>query len=189
MQGIPHVTGYDPTDAESLSDALIELRRQTVEMVETLSKNTEEFSSIRLGPFSSMPGIRESRRIVTDRMITKNDVLTGSRFDDGLFVIAQNIDIHKCTENDPHIVVTKAKPYHLPYGALIPKGLENVLVVGRCIGGDHEAQASYRIIADCLSMGEVAAQAANMAIQSDVSLRQVDSALLRSYMADRGYEV
>ena len=187
FQSIPHATGYDPTDVESLSDALIELRRQTVEMVEILSTHTEEFASVKLGPFNAIPGIRESRRIVTDKIITKEDAVNGARFSDGLFIITQNIDIHKCVEGEPGYDIIHVKPYHFPYGAMLPKGLENILVVGKCIGGDHETLASYRIFSDCMSMGEAAARAAKMAIDKKCSLREIDIDNLKAYMAKQGY--
>lgn len=189
MQSVPHATGYDVTDAESLSDALIELRRQTVEMVETLSRNTEEFKSVRLGPFNALPGIRESRRIVTEKTITVDDVTEGARFDDAIFTVTQNIDIHKCSETETGYTIIHVKPYHLPYGALLPKGIENLLVTGRCIGGTHETLASYRVIADCLSMGEAAAKAACMAVSEGCSVREINRKELQRYMAERGYVI
>lgn len=186
---VPHATGYDATDVESLSDAMIELRRQSIELIDTLSKHTSEFSNVKAGPFSALPGVRESRRIITDTIVKKDDVLNGARFKDGLFMVAQNIDIHKTTATEPSIVVTKVKPYQLPYGALLPKGLENIMVIGRCIGGDHEALASYRIIADCFAMGEAAAIAAKKSIDANKSPREIDSREIRNEMTKKGYAI
>jgi hypothetical protein len=188
FQSVPHATGYDPTDAVQLSDALVEMRRQSNELFALLQRYAAEFEGIEYGPFSAIPGVRESRRIVCDKTVTKEHVLTGAHCEDGLFTVVQNIDIHRRDRVEAAIVCVKVKPYHLPYGALLPRGLENLLVVGRCIGGDHEALASYRIIANCMAMGEAAAVAARCAIGGECSLRGISVPALVAEMAARGYE-
>ena len=185
--GLPHVTGYDIFTPEGLSDALIELRRQAFDIYTVLKQGTDRFSEWEFGPPAAIPGIRESRRITGDVTITKQDVLEGGRYDDGLFLVAQNIDIHQCAEGEPSITVTKVKPYHLPYRALLPKDITGLLLIGRCISGEHEALASYRIIADCFGMGEAAAIAASMAIKNNCSLRGIGITQLQSEMRNRGY--
>jgi hypothetical protein len=102
--------------------------------------------------------------------------------------VTQNIDIHRRDRIEPAIMCEKVQPYHVPYGALLPVGLENLLVVGRCIGGDHAALASYRIIADCMAMGEAAAIAARLAVRTGCSPRRVPVPALVAEMAARGYE-
>ena len=188
FQSVPHATGYDPTDVVQLSDALIEMRRQSNELYALLRQCGEGFDGLEYGPFSAIPGVRESRRIVCDQRVTHEDVVTGARFEDGLFTVSQNIDIHRRDRVEAPIMSEKVKPYHLPYGALLPVGLENLLVVGRCIGGDHEALASYRIIADCMAMGEAAALAALYAVRGKCSLRELPVSSLVANMASRGYE-
>lgn len=187
LNGRPHVTGYDATDAEQLSQALIELRKQAVDFYQLLKHHTEEFADIEFGPFGGLPGVRESRRIVCDDTVTHADALRGAQRDDGLFLVTQNIDIHRRTPNEPSIQLEQVKPYHVPYGALLPKGLDNLLVVGRCIGGEHESMASYRIIADCMAMGEAAAIASRMTIDAGCTVRQIDREQLIGAMRSRGY--
>ena len=187
FQSVAHATGYDPTDAVQLSAALVEMRRQANELFVLLQQYGEEFEGIEYGPFSAIPGVRESRRIVCDKIVTKEHVVNGARFEDGLFTVTQNIDIHRRDREEPGIMGVKAKPYHLPYGALLPKGLENLLVAGRCIGGDHEALGSYRIIANCLAMGEAAAIAARMSVRGRCAPRAVPVPDLVAEMGSRGY--
>jgi len=188
MHTIAHAAGYDMLSADGVSDCLIEMRKQARDLF-TVLKNTREFGSVEFGPFSAIPGIRESRRIICDARVTDNDALSGAKCEDGLFQVTQAIDIHRCAEGEPAITVEQVQPYHIPYGALLPKGLENILVVGRCIGGDHKALASYRIIADCFAMGEAAAIAANTAIKAGVSVRDIDAVKLAGEMKTRGYLV
>ncbi|NLB97606.1 MAG: FAD-dependent oxidoreductase [Armatimonadetes bacterium] len=185
--GTPHVFGYNPLDAESLSAALVALRKQTVELF-NLMRQTEIGAELEFGPFGGLPGVRESRRICCDARVTVDDLRAGRSRPDGLFTVTQSIDIHKRVPEDPAIIVERIQPYEIPYGALLPKGLERILVVGRCIGGDHEAQASYRIIADCFAMGEAAALAAHAAVRGGVGLREIDVPALVAEMARRGYK-
>ncbi len=186
--GSPHVCGYDPLDAESLSDAMVALRRQCRDFFSTLKEHTEEFVDIECGPIAGLPGVRESRRIFCDEAVNYAHMQDGCRRPGGLFLVSQSIDIHKCREEEPDIYIEKIKPYHIPYGALLPKGIENLLVVGRCIGGDHRALASYRIIADCFAMGEAAAIAARIAIDEGCPPRAVPAEQVVDGMARRGYE-
>lgn len=185
--GTPHVTGLNPLDAEQLSDLMVALRGQAREFFDTMKGHSEAFRDIEMGPFSAIPGIRESRRIVCDEHISRQDVLEGRQREHGLFLVTQNIDIHRCAPGEPAITVEKVKPYHVPLGAMLPQGLENLLVAGRCIGGDHEALASYRIIADCFAMGEAAALAARLAVDRDCTAREVPAAAVAGEMARLGY--
>ena len=187
FQNIPHVTGYDPTNVEELSDAIIEARGQAYELYELLKSHTDVFKTVEFGPFGAIPGVRESRRIVCDAMVTKETVLSGGRFDDGLFTVTQAIDIHRRNKSEPCIMCEDVRPYHFPYRALLPRGLDNMLVVGRCAGGDHEALASYRIIANCMAMGEAAALAAKSAVTMNCQLRDVPAADVVRAMSSRGY--
>jgi hypothetical protein len=185
--GTPHVCGHDPLDAESLSDALVALRTQCREFYETLKHHAAEFADIEFGPIAGLPGIRESRRILCDENVCYADAVEGKRRANGLFLVTQAIDIHKCREGEPDIYVEKIKPYHIPYGALLPKGIENLLVVGRCIGGDHQSLASYRIIADCFAMGEAAAIAARLGIEQGCPPRAIPAEKVAAEMARLGY--
>lgn len=184
-----HVYGYNPTDAEELSQALIELRRQAFEAFVQLKDNFDEFKEANFGPMASIPGIRESRRIECDEMITIDDLLSGRKRDDGIFTVKQAIDIHQRTSQDPCIFLQKVLPYHVPYGALLPRGIDDFLVVGRCIGGDHEALGSYRISADCLAMGEAAAIASSIALEKRCQVRSVPADMIANRMKERGYEL
>lgn len=188
LNGTPHVTGFDPLDAEGLSDLLIALRRQATEYFHTMRRYAPGFESIACGPFSGIPGIRESRRIDCDDTVTASWARNGHRAENGLFLVSQAIDIHKCVPEEPAIVVEKIPPYHITMGAMLPQGLENIAVAGRCIGGEHESLASYRIIADCFAMGEALAIACRLGIDRDMRLRDLPASDIAAEMQSRGYE-
>ncbi|MFA7232216.1 MAG: FAD-dependent oxidoreductase, partial [Victivallaceae bacterium] len=139
-------------------------------------------------PFGALPGVRESRRIVCDSKVTIADIDNEKSYPDGLFTVNHDIDIHRCQPDEPAIIIRKVKPYKIPYGALLPRGLERLLVVGRCIGGDHEALASYRLIADCFAMGEAAALAAEQSLRTNIDLRSIAVRELIEKMTKLGYQ-
>ena len=62
-------------------------------------------------------------------------------------------------------------------------------VIGRCIGGSHKALASYRLIADCMAMGEAAALAAKQAVEKNCALRGISLSALQQKMRDNGYQL
>lgn len=186
--GLPHACGYNPLDAESLSKCLVEMRRQGEEFLELMQRTPIGKGVEGLG-FSPLPGVRESRRIVCDANVVDDDWRDGRMYPDGVIRVRHNIDVHKCREGEPPIIVELVKPYQIRYGALLPKGLDNLLVAGRCIGGTHKALASYRLIADCLAMGEVAAIAASQAIGTASDLRSISVQNLRGELSRRGYHL
>lgn len=185
--GITH-TNCNPIDAQSLSDGLVELRRQATEFFELMNQ-TLYGEKLEYGAFCAIPGIRESRRIICDYNLTDDDVYKGTRQNDALFTVAQNVDIHRCAPGEPSIIIKKVKPYHLPYRSLLPCGLENIMVIGRCIGGSHEAMASYRIIADCFAMGEASALTAKQALDTGKGLRDINVSIIQTLMSETGYSI
>lgn len=187
LLGLPHVIGVNPVDQWQLSDALVALRAQSRDICAHL-RQLPGLEGLEEGPGSAVPGVRESRRIVCDYMIEEDDLDVGRKHDDGLFTCTQTLDIHKRVPEDPAIILKRVAPYHVPYRALLPLGIEGLLVTGRCLGGSHRAQASYRIIADCMASAEAAALAAREAIDNDCTPREIAVDRLVAAMADRGYE-
>ena len=78
------------------------------------------------------------------------------------------------------------KPYEIPYRCLLPQGVENLLIAGRCISGSHEAHASYRVTGTCMAMGQAAGLAAARSASENVSPRLIEATALRRMLSDRG---
>ncbi|MBE6392411.1 MAG: FAD-dependent oxidoreductase [Lentisphaerae bacterium] len=184
---LSHDWECDVLNAESLSRSIIKLRGQSDELIDLVKQAYQV--QLEKGPFAPLPGIRESRRIICEARVGTEDYTAGKYYEDGIFTVRHNIDIHRCKDGEPAIVVTKVNPYQIRYGSLIPRGLNHLLVIGRCIGGSHEALASYRLIADCMAMGEAAAFAAAQAVRKNCALRGVSVATLRRCMQEAGYEL
>ena len=115
--------------------------------------------------FRSVLGVRESYRIHGDAELTETDVMQCRKPDTRIACCAWPVEDHA----PGHETVWRPLPagdwYGIAYGCLLPRGLRNVIAAGRCLSATHVAQASARISAACLAMGEAAGTAAAMALQ------------------------
>lgn len=134
-----------------------------------------------------MVGIRESRRIHTHYKLTGKDLLMGRKFKDRIAQSNYPVDIHGLHITQAELGKDPEKPwYEIPFGALVVKGLDNLLVAGRCIGADFVAQSAIRIQLTCRSMGEAAGIAAALAARSGVSPAAIDGRQVAREMESRG---
>jgi hypothetical protein len=132
-------------------------------------------------------GVRESRMIVGDYILTENDCKNCARFDDAIAACNYDIDIHNPEgTGTSHYYFPEGQYYTIPYRSLIPKGINNMLVAGRCISSDHGAQASYRIMTTVCCIGEAAGTAAALASKSKTDVRSVDVKELQSSLTQNG---
>lgn len=175
---LTHMYGFNPLDAVSRTNAVIEGRRQIIEAYSALKNHHPDFSELELITSAALLGVRESRRIVGEYEITVDDAINGSKFEDKTGNCHFNMDVHSASGGNQHC--TPIKRFDIPYRAFIPKGLDNFLVVGRCISGDHKAMAAYRVTGDCSAMGDCAGNAAANAILNNKSLRDITPEELRS---------
>ena len=121
-------------------------------------------------------GVRETRRIMGEYVLTREDLLNGEEFNDGVITATFGIDIHDpAPGSDIRPKRGKVKPYQIPYRCLVPLKVDNILVAGRCISGTHEAHASYRITGNCVAMGEVAGIAAALCLKDGLKPREIDA--------------
>lgn len=161
----PRLVGFDPLDPISLSKAYIEGRKKIFRIYHFCQKYLPGFQDSYVSVIAPLMGIRESRRIVGEYILTEQDHQECKKFED---VIARNrypIDIHLASGG----VTLKKLPDHdfheIPYRCLIPKNIENLIVAGRCISATFAAQSSIRIQPVCRAMGEAAGAAAALCAQ------------------------
>jgi glycine/D-amino acid oxidase-like deaminating enzyme len=183
MTRIPNV---DATDPEQLTRAEVEGRRQVREYARFLRDRVPGFESSVVVATSPAIGIRETRRIHGDYVLTREDVLTGRRFDDEIALCGAPIEDHHAGGDTEWQYVASGGVYGVPYRSLLPTGIEGMLVAGRCFSSTHDAHASARSMATCMAMGQAAGTAAAMAAAADVSPRAVDAAALRERLAADG---
>jgi len=168
----------DGRRSESLTQATVDLYRNLVPLLEFFRARLPGFSRCSLCDSEPDVQIRETRRVVGDYSLSAEDVIGGRFFDDGVAVGGYFIDIHNPHDSSGTWKLLE-KPYGIPYRCLIPAGLSNVLAAGRCISGQKEAAASYRVMATCMAMGQAAGTAAAMAADKGGRVREVDARLLR----------
>ncbi len=169
------VVKKNPVDAIDLTKAEIEAREQIEELVSFLRTNFDAFKNSSV--ISSAPdiGIRESRMIDGVYTLTGSDLVNCVKFEDVIAVGNYDIDIHNPEgSGTSHHFFKPGTYYTIPYRSLIPQNVDNLLVAGRCISVDHEAQASVRIMPICSNLGEAAGIAAAVALKQSATNKSVD---------------
>jgi glycine/D-amino acid oxidase-like deaminating enzyme len=183
MTRIPNV---DATDPRALTRAELEGRRQVREYHRFLRDRVPGFeASVVVGTSPSI-GVRESRRIIGDYQLTRDDVLSARRFDDEIALCGAPIEDHGAGGGTDWRYVADGGVYGIPYRCLLPAGVEGLLVAGRCFSATHHAHASARSMATCMAMGQAAGTAAAMAVAAGVTPRALAPDNLRARLRDDG---
>jgi len=138
-----------------------------------------------IGGIGPAIGVRESRRIHGDYMLTREDVVQGKRFPDAIALSGYQVSMH--IGSTLHRESTRA--YDIPFRCLLPVGVENLLVAGRCLSATHGAQASIRVIPVTAATGQAAGTAAALAIRQGKTVRQVDTVQLQQTLIADGCEL
>ncbi|WP_036710894.1 FAD-dependent oxidoreductase [Paenibacillus pinihumi] len=159
------VQGLDATNAEDLTRAEQEGRKQVLMIAEFLQRDVPGFEKASISAVAPQIGIRESRRIVGHYALAKEDVIAGRKFDDVIARSGYPIDIH-----DPSgkgvvaAFIAGDGAYDIPYRCLISCNVRNLLAAGRCISTTHEALATTRLTPSCMATGQAAGTAAALSV-------------------------
>ena len=187
----PRISGLCATDASDLSKAQT-IGRQKIRRISRFFKTyIGGFENSYIGTIAPMVGIRESRRIVGDYTLTEEDYLTEARFPDAVARNSYPIDIHS-TKAKGGLVMKHLPPGHyheIPFRCLLPTGIENLLVAGRCLSATFVAQAAVRIQQNCRALGEAAGLAAVLALEKNVTPRGIDTDELRRRLNSQGAQI
>lgn len=185
--------GIDGTHPADVAKAEIDLRQQIRQVNDFLRKYVPGFENIRVRTSGSTVGIRETRRIEGQYILHDDDLVAGRRFED---VVVHNanfvIDIHNPTgggqaETDgcPHTV----QSYDIPLRSLRPKGVEQLILAGRCISGTHRAHASYRVMNIAMAIGQAAGALAIASLQTDTPVSAVDHREVQKLLEQMGCDL
>jgi glycine/D-amino acid oxidase-like deaminating enzyme len=183
MTRVPNV---DATDPSQLTKAELEGRRQVQEYLRFLRDLVPGFERSVLVATSPGIGVRESRRVMGDYRLTREDVLDERRFADEIALCGAPIEDHIAGTDTKWTYVPNSGVYGIPYRCLLPSAVEGLLVAGRCFSATHDAHASARSMATCMAMGQAAGTAAALAVASDTTPRSVKVDLLRQRLAEDG---
>jgi len=177
----------DATNAEDLTRAEIDSRRQVMQYVAFLKSDVPGFENAYLEMTAAQIGVRESRRIVGEYVLTAEDLLSARKFDDCIARGSYNVDIH-----DPDgggTVIKRLAPgesYDIPYRSLVPKKIDNLLVAGRPISSTHEAHSAIRIMPIAAAIGEAAGAAAALCVRDKTIPRKLDVGELQRVLSAQG---
>ena len=169
----------DATDVLECTKAEIELRHQVMELSRMLVKYIPGFEKAYVYWTPNALGVRYTRVIRCEYDLTVEEIVNGTRFDDEVFLYG----FHDCA---PRIMIKDAKYFGMPYRALLPVKVDNLLVAGRLITSTWEAHMSTRNTVSCMAQGEAAGTAAALCAVEGVTPRQLDRALLHRTLADHG---
>jgi hypothetical protein len=205
----------DPTDVRDLTRAELDIRRNAWELL-SLLKQLPGFEGAYLRLTSPQVGPRESRQVVGGYTLTADDIHQGRKFEDGVTRGSWWIDIHcplghtypvhLCVNECPRregcpywsaehdqgmLSKDELYPpdddwYDIPYRCLTARGIDNLLVSGRCISASHQAMAGARVMGTCMAIGQAAGTAAALAVRDGVPVAKVNTSELRSTLRSDG---
>jgi ribulose 1,5-bisphosphate synthetase/thiazole synthase len=179
-----HLAGCDGTDPDSMTRFEIEGRRQAMLAIEALRRYTPGCDGARLRNFGMTIGIRDTRKIDAVYNMTEQDVRNEARFEDSIGIYPEFIDGYGVL-----ILPTTGRYMHIPYRSMLPKGVKNLLVAGRAIGGDRIAHAATRNMAACAVAGQGAGVAAAIAVRTGRDVSTVDIAAIQAELRRQGVRI
>jgi hypothetical protein len=179
-------TVVNATDPHFLTAAEMEGRVQALEYIRFLHDKVPGYEKAQLSTFGTCIGVRETRRIYGDYRLTRDDVLSARQFDDQIGLCGAPIEDHHGGADTKWSYLPEGRCVGIPYRTLLPREGMNVLVAGRCFSATHDAHASVRSMAQCMSMGQAAGVAAAMAVKARRIPREIDPGQLRHRLRESG---
>lgn len=181
------VSGRDGTNAFDLTAAEADAREQSETVLRFLVKHVPGFARAYVASSAQTVGVRESRHVLGEYVLSGEDALAGRKFADAIARCAYGVDLH-----DPRGTGTSMQAiggdgsFDIPYRCLVPKAVDNLLVAGRAISGDHVAHAAYRVMPYCFATGQAAGTAAALCLREGVRPRDLHVPLLQGRLVEQG---
>jgi hypothetical protein len=174
-----NIKPLDAVDVEELTRAEITLRKQVMTLAAMLKKHIPGFEKGFVSWTPRQVGVRRTRIVACEYDLSVTDIVNATQFEDEVALYG----FHDCA---PRILIKNGGAYGIPYRALLPKKVENLLVAGRMITSDWEAHMSTRNTVSCMAQGEAAGTAAALCARQNRSPRQLDTAMLRETLRNNG---
>jgi hypothetical protein len=179
-----HLSGYDGTDVWDLTRAEIDGRYQGLQAIKALNHFAPGFEKARLRTYGMTLGVRDTRKIEGRYDLTEQDVRNQARFEDSIGIFPEFIDGYGVL-----VLPTTGRYFEIPYRALVPQGVRNLLVAGRCIAGDAISHASVRSMMCCAVTGQGAGVAAAVSLAGDVDAADVDITRVQDELKRQGVRI
>ena len=169
-----------------LTESEIAGRRQASEYARFLVDKVPGYKDSSLYGFSTLIGVRETRRVYGDYRVTKSDVLEAKQFDDQVALCGAPIEDHHSGDGTNWIYPPDGSAVGIPLRSLIVKDSINTMVIGRCFSASHDAHASIRSMAQCMAMGVAAGVAGSIALANKKEIREVTFSDIRTKIIETG---
>lgn len=185
-------TKIDGVNEADVTRALIDGRRDAVRLFNIMRAHFPGFKNARIRKIAEQLGVRETRRITGRYTVTVDDALGGKKYPDTVAATTYNFDLPDPIRPSYDPMMGDAKKPHaerkhivirLPYRAMLPQGINNLIVAGRCVSVEREVMGAMRIIGPCFMMGQAAGTAAALAKDGDFTTVDTDT-LTKTLWAD-----
>jgi len=178
--------GYNPTDASALTQAALEGREQVQAVTHFFRRYVPGFEDAFVLDSAAALGVRESRRIVGEEVLTTEACLAGTKTERDIGRGAYALDVHEPSGKIVHKHVAHGESYGIPYGCLVPKKVEQILVAGRSLSSERYANGSVRVQAHVMAVGQAAGTAAALCVAKRWSPRDISVKELRERLRGQG---
>jgi hypothetical protein len=182
------IANVDATKTDALSNSLPSLLEQVWICQDFLKRYVPGFENAHFAGIAPRIGIRETRRIIGETTLTIEDVLDARKLLDGVAKGAHHVDVHGAGTHQLRRPIRGGGSYDIPLGCLIPKGLRNLMLAGRCLSATREAHGSARVMGTCMAMGQAIGTAAAMCTEINrfEDVRELPVGALRSRLLEQG---
>ncbi len=183
----PDGTAVSGIDVEEMSYGEIEGRRQCWDVFRFIRDVSPGFERAYIVEIAPQIGIRETRRIEGEYVLSEADILGCADFEDTIGVNGWPVEQHSAGRVDLRWPEPRSRGFNqMPYRMIVPKGVDNLLVAGRCASMTHDGQSSARVSGPCFVMGQAAGVAADMSLKAGVPPRRIDVAALQRRLEGDG---
>ena len=181
---IIHLAGLDATNPDHLTKGEMEGRKHAMFAIKALKEYNPGCEHAKLRNFGMTLGIRDTRKIDAVYNMTTHDVHNEAKFEDSIGIFPEFIDGYGVL-----VLPTTGRYFQLPYRAMLPKGVENLLVTGRCVGGDKGSHAAVRNMMCCAVNGQGAGVAAAISIKTDACISDVNIEKVQKTLISQGARI
>ena len=188
INGGTDLTGYDALNPSDMTKLSVRGRARAENIAKHVFRYIPGGENCRVRLTAPWPGVRESRRIVSQGALTEEDLLTGRTFFDSIALAAHHFDLDRGRRQPFHEKHLRMKrdAAQIPYSCMVPKGIDNLLAAGRCIQADGQALGPARIMATCFAVGQAAGTAAAIRHAQRCAFSNVPFPVLRRRLLDNG---
>jgi hypothetical protein len=179
-------SGVNALDPASFSEGHLEGRRQVRIYFGFLKESVPGFENAYIDSIAHELGVRETRRIIGEYILNREDVLEAHKFADAICRSSWPVEDHTIGLDTIRLHLPGDDYYQVPYRALVPLKIDNLLVAGRCMSTTHDALASVRVMGPAIAMGQAAGNAAVIAVQDKLPPRYIPVHKLQTMLRDQG---